>query len=84
MKMDRPSKRTDRGLTVIDGILGLISILLIVQIWLLTAALESYLAGHPESALPAAVVSGLLLLACLGLYRFLLRLDWEIREKKQI
>src|SRR5690606_5046432 len=38
--------------------------------WLLTATLESFLAGHHEGALPAALVSGLLLLACCGLYPF--------------
>jgi hypothetical protein len=49
-----------RGLSAIDGSLALIVILLIVQMWWLTASLEAYLSGHHETALPAAIVSGIL------------------------
>ena len=70
-----------RGLTAIDGALCLIAILLIVQMWLLTATLESFLAGHREGVLPAAIASGLLLLACFGLYRFVEGVDRETRRK---
>lgn len=69
-----------RGLTAIDGALSLIAILLIVQMWLLTATLESFLAGHREGVVPAAVVSGLLLLACFGLYLFIRGVDREVRR----
>jgi len=40
----------NRGLTAIDGAMVLIIILLIVQIWLLSATLESFLAGHRGSS----------------------------------
>lgn len=70
-----------RGLTAIDGALALIAILLIVQMWLLTATLESFLAGHREGVLPAAIVSGLLLLSCFGLYLFVKGVDRETRRK---
>jgi hypothetical protein len=70
-----------RGLTAINGALALIAILLIVQMWLLTATLETFLAGHHEGALPAAAVSGLLLLACFGLYLFVRGVDRETRRK---
>ena len=69
-----------RGLTAIDGAMALIVILLIVQIWLLSATLEGYLAGHREVALPGAVCSGLLFLVCLGLYLFVIRIDSDIRQ----
>jgi len=72
--------RQSRGLTVIDGAMVLIVVLLIVQIWLLSATLESYLAGHREAALPGAIISGLLFLACFGLYLFVDRLDAEVRK----
>src|SRR4051812_47771158 len=49
-----------RGLTAIDAITALIVILLVVQIWLLSATLDAFLAGHTETALPGAIVSGLL------------------------
>lgn len=70
-----------RGLTAIDGALALIAILLIVQMWLLTATLESFLAGHSEGVLPAVLVSGVLSLACIGLYLFVEGVDREVRRK---
>jgi hypothetical protein len=69
-----------RGLTAIDGAMALIVILLIVQVWLLSATLETYLAGHREAVLPGAVISGILFLACLGLYAFVDRIDSEVRK----
>lgn len=70
----------NRGLTAIDGAMVLIVILLVVQIWLLNATLESFLAGHREAAVPGAVISGVLFLACLGLYLFVDRIDSEVRK----
>jgi hypothetical protein len=70
-----------RGVTAIDGALALIAVLLIVQMWLLTATLESYLAGHRGVALPAMLVSGILALACFGLYRFIGGIDREVRRR---
>lgn len=71
-----------RGSTAIDGALALIAVLLIVQIWLLSAALEAALAGHHETALPAALISGLLFLACCGLYLFVHRVDaWHAPDQ---
>jgi len=69
-----------RGLTAIDGAMALIVILLIVQIWLLSATLEMFLAGHREAALPGAIVSGIIFLACLALYLFVDRVDSEVRK----
>ena len=70
----------DRGLTAIDGAMVLIVVLLIVQIWLLSATLESYLAGHREAAVAGAILSAMLFAACLGLYRFVERIDSEVRK----
>jgi hypothetical protein len=71
----------NRGLTAIDGAMALIIILLIVQIWLLSATLEAYLAGHHEAALPGAIISAILFVACLALYLFVDRIDSEIRHR---
>lgn len=62
-----------RGLTAIDGAMALIVLLLVVQMWLLSATLDAYLAGHGDAALPGAVISGVLFLACGGLYLFVVR-----------
>jgi hypothetical protein len=68
-----------RGLTAIDGALALIVLLLVVQMWLLTAALEMHLAGHLEAALPAALVSAALFAATVALALFVQRVDREAR-----
>jgi hypothetical protein len=68
-------RRTDPRLTVVDGVLGLVAIIVIVQMWLLTATLESYLAGHRGVALPAVVVSGVLLAIAVALVAFASRPD---------
>ena len=70
----------NRGLTAIDAVIALLVILLVMQIWLLTATLDTFLAGHPETALPAAAVSGLLCLTCFALYRFVRRVDRSVRS----
>jgi hypothetical protein len=69
-----------RGLTAIAGAMALIVVLLMVQIWLLSATLESFLAGDRGAALPAAVFSGIIFLSCLGLYIFVDRIDTEVRK----
>jgi hypothetical protein len=75
--------RESRGLTAIDGALALIAVLLIVQMWLLTAALEAYLAGHKESVLPALIVSAVLFAAVLGLSRFIAIVDRDVRRGRR-
>ena len=69
-----------RSTTAIDGAIALIAVLLVVQMWLLTATLEAFLAGHREPAVPAAVLSALLFAACAGLYLFIERVDRAYRE----
>jgi len=69
----------NRGLTAINGAMVLIVVLLIVKIWLLSATLESYLAGRREAAVSGAIISGMLFVACLGLYVFVDRIDSEVR-----
>ncbi len=64
-----------RRLTAINGALSLIAVLLIVQIWLLVAALEQFLAGHRGAALPAAIVSLVLFAGVFALFRFTKRLE---------
>ena len=77
----RTDPRQNRGLTAIDGAMALIVMLLMVQIWLLSATLETFLAGRREAAVPGAVISGLLFLVCLVLYLFVVRVDAEIRKE---
>ena len=69
-----------RGLVAIDAAMALIVILLIVQIWLLSATLEAFLAGHTGAVLPGAISSGLVFLGCLALELFVTRVDQETRK----
>ena len=50
-----------------------ISVLLLVQLWLLTGAVEGLLANHGEIAFPATVVSGLCTACSWGLWRLVSR-----------
>jgi hypothetical protein len=65
----------DKRLPALNGALGLIILILVVQMWLLTATLESYLAGHHEAALTGAIISAILFAASGGLYLFVVRID---------
>lgn len=75
------SPRQSRGLTAIDGAMALVVVLLMVQMWLLSATLEAFLAGRREAALPCAILSGILFAACVGLYLFVERIDAEVRRE---
>jgi len=79
--VERPPKT--RGLTAIAGAMSLIAVLLIVQIWLLSAALQSFLAAKRGSALPAAIFSGVMFLTCFGLYLFVDRVDSNVRDSSR-
>ena len=77
------SRPTRKGLTAIDGALTMLGILLIVQMWLLTATLESYLAGHHDAVIPGLAVSAVLVAACVALYAFVRRVDREVRRLRR-
>ena len=55
--------------TVVNGILVFVVLIVVLQLWLLTATTNAYLGGDTGVAIPAALVS----LACLGLNLGLLR-----------
>ena len=49
--------------TIVNGILCIIGVIVVLQLWLFTATMEAYLAGDDDIAIPAALAS----LVCLGL-----------------
>jgi len=80
--MERQQPRFQRqGLTAIDAAISLTVILLMVQMWLLTTALEALLAGHRETALPAALISGFIFSACWVLFLFVDKIDTDVRQR---
>ncbi len=70
----------NRGLNAITGAMSLIVVLLMVQIWLLTATLDTYLAGRHAAAAPAAIISAAIFACCFALYLFVERIDREVRK----
>jgi hypothetical protein len=81
--MDRSDPSPRRHiLTAIDGAIALIAVLLIAQMWLLMATLNTYLAGEPRATLPAAIASGVLFLASLGLSLFIERVDASVERSE--
>jgi hypothetical protein len=50
-------------MTIVTGILSLVTIIVILQLWLLTATMNAYLGGDETVLWPAALAS----LVCLGL-----------------
>jgi len=77
----KPAAPLTRALTALDAAIALIATLLVVQMWLLTATLEAYLAGHEGVAAPAVLVSALLFAACFGLYRSIVSIDRRTQRR---
>ena len=72
----------DRRVSAVNGALGMIVLLVVVQMWLLTATLEAFLSGHRDAAVPGALVSGALFAACGALALFIGRVDRKAREDR--
>lgn len=70
MAMKRPLTRAQR-LPVIYGILCFVLILVVAQLWLLTATMNAFLGGAGSVAIPALAASTGCLLLNLGLFRYL-------------
>ncbi|MBX9880158.1 MAG: hypothetical protein K2Y22_16990 [Candidatus Obscuribacterales bacterium] len=84
MSKDNLEKRTlsrHQYMVAIDGSFAIIVVLLVVQMWLLTASLEAYLSGHHDAAIPGAIFSGLLFTGVLSLYFFVRRLERHAKTK---
>ena len=72
MRIRRPQARAQR-LTVLYGILCFVLILVVLQLWLLTATMNAYLGGDDGAVWPALAASLACLLLNLGLLRYLYR-----------
>lgn len=70
MPIRRPQARAQR-LTVLYGILCFVLILVIGQLWLLTATMNAFLGGDQRVALPALLASLVCFALNLGLLRHL-------------
>jgi uncharacterized protein DUF6755 len=73
MALRRPFTREQRS-TIVYGMLGFVVILVVLQLWLLTATMNAYLGGDDGVVWPAALASLACFLLNLGLLRYLGRL----------
>jgi hypothetical protein len=74
MAVRRPFTRQQRT-TIIHGMLAFVLMLVILQLWLLTATMNAYLGGDESVIWPAAGASLLCLLLNVGLLRYLYFID---------
>jgi hypothetical protein len=72
--MKAPFPRQQR-MTIITGILSLVLILVVLQLWLLSATMNAYLGGDEAVVWPAALGSLVCFLLNVGLLRYLYALE---------
>lgn len=74
MSVNRPFTRAQRA-TIVNGMLAFVIMLIVLQLWLLTATMNAYLGGDQTVIWPAAVVSLVCLLLNVGLLRYLYQME---------
>ena len=78
MALRRPFTRQQRA-PIIAGMLAFVVMLVILQLWLLTATMNAYLGGDEAVIWPAAGASLVCLFLNLGLLRYLYYIE-RVRE----
>lgn len=72
-----------QGTTLFTAIAVLIGILVVIQLWLVAAALEALLSGNREALVPAAIASFVVLAVNAGLLLYIVRFDERIRRLEE-
>lgn len=62
-------------MTIVNAMLSLVVLIVVLQLWLLTATMNAYLGGDRSVAVPSAIVSLVCFGLNAGLLRYLFRLD---------
>jgi hypothetical protein len=70
----RPVTRAQRT-TIVNGMLAFVVILVVLQLWLLTATMNAFLGGDESVIWPAAGASVACLLLNVGLLRYLYHIE---------
>jgi hypothetical protein len=74
MSVHRPFTRAQRA-TIVNGMLAFVLMLVVLQLWLLTATMNAYLGGDQSIIWPAAAASLMCLLLNGGLLRYLYSIE---------
>ena len=64
-------------LTIINGILAIVAMIVILQLWLLSATMNAFLGGETTVVTPAGIASIVCLLLNVGLLRYVYRREAE-------
>jgi hypothetical protein len=78
VSVNRPFTRAQRA-TIVNGMLAFVLMLVVLQLWLLTATMNAYLGADESIIWPAAGAS----VACLALNAGLLRYLYRIERTRQ-
>lgn len=73
----RPFTREQRA-TIVNGMLAFVFVIVVLQLWLLTATMHAYLGGDSSIVWPAAGAS----VVCLALNAGLLRYLYHIEQRR--
>jgi hypothetical protein len=71
----RPAFTREQKLTIIYGVLSIVLVIVVLQLWLLTATMNAYLGGDTAILWPAALASAVCLALNLGLLRYIAAMD---------
>lgn len=74
MKTQRSLSRQQKT-TIVAGILSIVMVIVILQLWLLTATMNAFLGGEQAVIIPAAIASLICLLMNLGLLFYIYRME---------
>ena len=72
--MKKPFTREQKT-TIVYGILCIVLLIVVLQLWLLTATMNAYLGGDESIILPAALASLVCFLLNVGLLRYLYAME---------
>ncbi len=69
-----PFSRSQRS-TIVTGIMLIVLLLVILQLWLFMATMEAYLSGNDNIVIPGLIASVICLFLNFGLFHYLRNLD---------
>jgi hypothetical protein len=71
----RPAISRKQKTTIVYGILAIVVMMVVLQLWLLTATMNAFLAGQERVIVPAAVASIICFALNGGLLRYIYRME---------
>jgi hypothetical protein len=72
--MNRPFSRSQKS-TIVFGILAIVLMIVVLQLWLLTATMNAFLGGQEAVIIPAAIASVVCFALNAGLLVYIYRME---------